>query len=75
VGDLILGLKNTYKLWDEVGCRVAVGKSAGEGKMGKKGVEEQNDAVLWVLFFNFNKGILVTSHHKMMSFWIFHPFL
>jgi hypothetical protein len=29
VGDLILGLKNTYKLWDEVGCRVAVGKSTG----------------------------------------------
>jgi hypothetical protein len=52
-----------------VGCRVAVGKSTGEGK---KGVKEQNDAVLWVLFlflfFNFNKGILVTLHHKTMSF-------
>jgi hypothetical protein len=47
VGDLILGLKNTYKLWDEVGCRVVVGKNTGEGK---KGVEEQNNAVLWVLF-------------------------
>jgi hypothetical protein len=30
-----------------MGCRVAVGKNTGEGK---KGVEEQNNAVLWVLF-------------------------
>jgi hypothetical protein len=41
VGDLILGLKNTYKLWDEVGCRVAVGKSTGEGKRGRRGLRSK----------------------------------
>jgi hypothetical protein len=48
VRDLIRGLKNAKKLWDEVGCRLAVGKNMGEGK---KGVEEQIEAVLWVFFF------------------------
>ena len=30
--DLIRGLKNAKKLWDEVGCRLAMGKNMGEGK-------------------------------------------
>jgi hypothetical protein len=35
VGNSIHGLKNAYKLWDEVGCRLAVrNKNTGEGKKG-----------------------------------------
>jgi hypothetical protein len=39
---------------------------------------KQNVVVLRIFFLNFifysNKGILVTLHPKMTSFWVFHPF-
>jgi hypothetical protein len=46
----------------------------GEGEEGLG----QNDSVfygeIFYLIVYFNKGILVTLHPKMMSFWVFHPF-